>query len=260
MKTGKDFLEKLSGELQSAVEKTQAKVKSTFADDDCEVSDNFGYCSNCGAKLGENSKFCHSCGSAVGEKASAFQNPPPIPDEADNSGRQQQYVGKILKCPNCGNILSETTVVCPACGMQITGRSAVSSVQMFSEQLMNIESHKTKTLAGFLGIRGSAEEQVDKQKLALIRTFPILNTIDDILEFVMLAIANIDVSLSKKLRSGREDLAADMPRIISNAWVLKLQQAYQKAEIMFPNTPAFFKIQRIYFNKMSELKIKINKK
>ena len=32
-----------------------------------------------------------------------------------------------------------------------------------------------------------------------------------------------------------------------------MQQAYQKAEIMFPNDPAFPGLQRLYFDKMKEL-------
>ena len=38
--------------------------------------------------------------------------------------------------------------------------------------------------------------KADIQKLSLIRNFPIPNSIGDVLEFMMLAIANIDVKLS----------------------------------------------------------------
>lgn len=46
-------------------------------------------------------------------------------------------------------------------------------------------------------------DPVDKQKLALIQNFPIPNTVDDILEFMLLAVSNIDVSLSKKAWNNR---------------------------------------------------------
>ena len=52
-------------------------------------------------------------------------------------------------------------------------------------------------------------------------------------------------------------MAAEMPKMISDAWVAKMQQMYQKAEILFPNDPTFAGIQKIYFDKMAELKIKI---
>ena len=110
------------------------------------------------------------------------------------------------------------------------------------------------------GIYGTADP-ADKQKLTLIRNFPIPNSIDDILEFMMLAIANIDVKLSKNTwaNSGQslEVLAIEMPKVISNAWVQKMEQCYKKAEIAFPNDPAFNGIQKMYFDKMKELKIKV---
>lgn len=109
----------------------------------------------------------------------------------------------------------------------------------------------------------TAPDSADTQKLSLIRNFPIPNSVDDILEFMMLAVANIDTSLSKNTAMNRlnslqqVETGATIGRTISNAWVSKMQQAYQKAEITFPNDPAFAKIQKIYFEKMKELKIKI---
>ena len=53
-------------------------------------------------------------------------------------------------------------------------------------------------------------------------------------------------------------LSMEMPKVISDAWVAKMQQAYQKAEMLFPNTKAFGGIQKIYLDKMKDLKIKVN--
>ena len=55
-----------------------------------------------------------------------------------------------------------------------------------------------------------------------------------------------------------EVLAIEMPKVISNAWVQKMEQCYKKAEIAFPKDPAFEGIQKMYFEKMKELKIKVN--
>ncbi len=88
---------------------------------------------------------------------------------------------------------------------------------------------------------------------------PIPNTIDDILEFILLAVSNIDVTLSKKSWSNRSSnmqiFAMEMPKVISDAWVAKMQQVYQKAEILFPDDPMFVKIKQIYTDKMVELKL-----
>lgn len=208
------------------------------------------FCINCGEKLVDDSKFCHSCGTPV--TSSSFH---------DKSQRQQEYVGKIFKCPHCGGVITESTAICPNCGMQITGRSAVSSVQAFKEQLMTIESERKKS--NFIQERLQSNP-TDTQKLTLIRSFPIPNTVDDIREFILLAMANIDTRLSKQTTSAKfssmmnaGNEAFIMQKTLSNAWVSKMQQAYQKAEISFPNDPTFAEIQKMYFAKLKELKIKI---
>ena len=220
------------------------------------------FCSNCGTKLNDGAKFCHGCGSPVNAVPVAATPEPPVQQRANPHERQQEYVGKILKCPHCGNPVTEREVVCSACGMEITGRSAVLSVQAFKDQLMAIEMTRKKSK--FIDLYSQAANPADTQKLSLIRSFPIPNTIDDIQEFMLLAVANVDSKLSKNtaggkfnsfLNSGNVNLT--MQKTLSDAWVSKMQQAYQKAEIMFPNDPVFRYIQKIYFDKMKELKIKI---
>ena len=209
------------------------------------------FCVNCGEKLVDGAKFCHECGTAVGVVAS------------ENRGqRKQEYVGKILKCPSCGATITETTAICSECGMRITGRAAVDSVQSFKNQLMTIESSR-QVIKRKLFDFDYSPNPADSQKLSLIRNFPIQNSVDDILEFMMLAIANINVSLSKNTAANRLNSCGGIEtyqtidRVISDAWVSKMQQAYQKAEIMFPNDPAFTNIQKVYYEKMKELRIKL---
>lgn len=262
--------------LQSAVGKIQEKIAdiaqttgSENAQTDIESHDDSGqvmFCSNCGKKLNSDAKFCHGCGTAIQENQAAQIIPsaqmPSIPLQSNNSERQQEYVGKILKCPNCGGNITETTAICPECGIQITGRTAVSSIQVFKEQLMAIENSRKSGLGGVFSVYTPANKS-DIQKLSLIRNFPIPNSIDDCLEFMMLAIANIDVNLSKNTLSnrmssnGQVETGATIGRTISNAWVAKMEQVYKKAEILFPNDPAFSGIQKMYYEKMKELKIKI---
>ena len=220
------------------------------------------FCINCGQKLVDGARYCHSCGSAVGGVSSEAESTTQFNSPARE--QQQEYVGKLLKCLHCGCPITERTVICPNCGLEITGRSAVSSVQLFKEQLMSIESER---IGGFGGVLLSASIMVDpadKKKLSLIQNYPIPNTVDDILEFVMLAVANIDSSLSKNTvlnnwqkSSASMETGSSIKRSISNAWVLKLQQAYQKAEIMFPDDPTFKGLQKLYYDKMRELKIKV---
>ncbi|MDD6472674.1 MAG: zinc ribbon domain-containing protein [Bacteroidales bacterium] len=209
------------------------------------------FCINCGEKLVDGARFCHACGTAVAG----------VPSENKNQ-RKQEYVGKILKCSNCGAVITEATVICPDCGIHITGREAVSSVQAFKEQLMSIEATREKPR--FLDIYYHSANPADAQKLALIRSFPIPNTVDDIQEFILLAIANIDTRLSGNTAASKfsnfmnyGDANLTIQKTISDAWVSKMKQAYQKAEIAFPNDPVFSGIKKIYLDKLKELKIKI---
>ncbi|MCI5495360.1 MAG: zinc-ribbon domain-containing protein [Roseburia sp.] len=231
------------------------------------------FCSNCGAKLDMGEKFCHNCGKQLVNNTHAestestensFDSSQRIvePTLRENpTQRKQEFVGKIQKCPNCGCTITDIMVVCPDCGMQITGRTANLSVQEFKEQLLAIERSRKGGLGSvFRSNLNVAPDKADMQKLALIRNFPVPNSIGDVLEFMMLAIANIDVKLSKNTfvnRCSNNETAATINRAISNAWVSKMEQVYRKAEILFPNDPAFEGIQKLYFDKMKELKIKI---
>lgn len=227
------------------------------------------FCSNCGTKLNEGSKFCHGCGAPVNAGPAV---PPPVTQTVEatpvvtqpndyHDERQQKFVGTILKCPNCGAVITGTTAVCPDCGMHITGRHAVSSVQAFKDQLMQIENSRVGGIGGYLLSSSTLVDPADKKKLTLITNFPIPNSVEDIMEFMLLATININVGLSKgkwDKRPPAQETGYTIKRTLSNAWVSKMIQAYQKAEIMFPNDPAFAGIQKIYLDKVKELKIKIN--
>lgn len=273
------------GNIQESTLTKEDKVASPIPEQ-TSSGNSVKFCANCGSKISPGSKFCAACGAPVSTPVhQTVQTPPPLSMPSENynseqaisrsaqtpnarqqeetysessnpSQRRQEFAGSLLKCPNCGAVISNTTVICPECGHQITGRSAMSSVQAFNNQLMAIESKRKTSRLGVFSIYGPADA-ADKQILSLIRSYPIPNTIDDITEFIMLAIANIDVAVSKKSwvnsSVSYETLAAEMPRAISNAWVSKMKQAYQKAKIMFPNENAFTYIRQMYVEKMKEL-------
>lgn len=210
------------------------------------------FCSYCGEKLSVEAKYCYSCGNQV------IQDKPQYKKEENI--RKEEYVGKIFKCSNCGEVISQTMAICPSCGIRITGSKLLGSIQEFKEQ-MDILEASGKRSKSFLNI---AADPVDIKKLTLIRNFQIPNSVDDIVEFMALAIANIDVSLSKNTMMNKLDssfktveTSATISKTISDAWVAKMQQMYLKAEVAFPNDPAFLIIKKKYQDKMKELKIKI---
>ncbi len=249
-------------ETEENVETCTLPVSEQCTDTQKEIKTKF--CSNCGTKLEEGAKFCHGCGSSVESApptAQTAQTVPPIPTIEQGKQRKQEYVGRILKCSNCGAVITETTVTCPECGIRITGKSALSSVQAFKDQLMAIENTRKNRAFEMLNL---SVQPADKQKLSLIRNFPIPNTIDDIQEFMLLAMANIDVQLSKHTMMYKYQSAfaltespMTISKTISDAWVAKMQQAYQKAELLFASEAIFTSIQKMYFEKLKELKIKV---
>lgn len=156
------------------------------------------FCTNCGQQINDGAKFCSSCGAAV------------INNKANNQ-RETVFEGNIHKCPNCGEILNSFTSNCPSCGYEIRGASNSAAVQKFFVKLALAESHQ--------------------EKVAIISNFPIPNTKEDILEFMILASTNISDNIEKD---------------ISTAWQSKTEQAYQKAKIIFDDEKEFLQIQNIY--------------
>lgn len=245
----------------SSVKKQEAVQETSIQETKIETTSGNHFCTNCGEKLQPGAKFCHGCGTPVGQSTEQTIQETFEQSKVDASVRKKEYAGTVIKCVHCGAVISKTTAVCPECGMRITGANALSSVQDFKNQLMAIEATRKKSSLGMLSIYAPADP-ADKQKLALIQNYPIPNTVDDILEFMLLAVSNIDVKVSKKTwmnssSSNMGVMAVEMSRMISDAWVVKMQQMYQKAEILFPNDPSFAGIQKIYFDKMAELKIKV---
>ena len=165
------------------------------------------FCVNCGQKINDGAKFCSSCGTAVTNKTEKTQ-------------RKTMFDGNIHKCPNCGEVLNSFFSNCPSCGYEIRGTSISDAIQEFAVKLVS---------AG-----------TDQEKAVIIRNFPIPNTKEDILEFMILASTNIGDNFEKD---------------ISNAWQVKTEQAYQKAQIIFTDEKEFLRIQNIYSQVSTKLSV-----
>lgn len=228
------------------------------------------FCVNCGNQLSPGTKFCPSCGHKVGETGELSQQQkvePPVQEKpieppitetkstTQSNQRQQEYVGKVFKCPHCGEVVNQSDTVCGSCGYHLSGKQAMGSAMDFQQQLLKIEMMRQDKKIGFWDQR-EALDATDKQMIALIKSYPIPNTIEDIVEFFHLAIGNIDVAKSKKSVFNTDGWdGGSRERAISNAWVGKLQQIYKKAELYFPNEIEFSHIKEAYQNMMKELKL-----
>lgn len=204
------------------------------------------FCMNCGQQLDDKAKFCSNCGKEVG-----------IAQNEVNSQRKTIYEGELHKCPNCGEILNSFVLNCPSCGYELRGSHAINSVRELAYKLETIENSreeiKTYSIVGKLYGSDGKLGKTDEQKISLIRNFSIPNTKEDILEFIILAASNIDLKL---YGLGNQGVITASQRAVSDAWLAKFEQAYQKAQVAFGVTPEFLNIREIYDGKMKELKRK----
>lgn len=157
------------------------------------------FCMNCGQEIPEGANFCASCGTATGTI------------KKEEPQRKNTYDGEIHKCPNCGEVLNSFMPNCPSCGYEI--RTVNSSNSPVNELARRIENATSLEL-----------------KIELITNFYVPNTKEDIYEFFILAVSNL------------EDTYYDT----DDAWQAKLEQTYHKAKLLFGNTPEFEYIDELY--------------
>lgn len=195
------------------------------------------FCSNCGAKLINGVKFCSECGAKVITQDKSVNR-----DINQNYQRKTIFEGKVHKCPNCGEILNSFSGICPSCGVEIRNVDSNNSVKELSLRLAEIENKRKKSkIPSLFKMYNPASmvtiNEIDEQKINLIKTFPIPNTKEDILEFCILAYSNIDEdSYTNQLRYSS--------KMVSEAWVSKLEQVYEKALLVCDD---------IYLKKVDEI-------
>lgn len=203
------------------------------------------FCMNCGKQLPDGAKFCSDCGTPSGKV------------NVENPQRKTVYDGELHKCPNCGELINSFVISCPACNYELRGAKASSIVKEFADKLEQIErtreTQKSNSLIGKLYGSDGQLNKTDEQKISLIRSFSIPNTKEDILEFMILAASNIDLKL---YGLGNQGVLTASQRAVSDAWLAKFEQAYEKASLSFSTSQDFSGIKDIHENKMKQLKRK----
>lgn len=204
------------------------------------------FCINCGQELVEGAKFCACCGKAVNDSNSTSQ-------------RKIVYDGEIHKCPSCGEMLESFTVNCPSCGYEIRNRRATSSIQELSYKLEEIEKKREyeEPPKGFFAFAEYKQRisKADEQKINLIKNFSIPNSKEDILEFMILATSNINMSMYS---STDEPTATE--KALNEAWNAKIKQVYVKARSIYNADADFMRIQELYDSCFSDIKKQKKKK
>lgn len=205
------------------------------------------FCTNCGQQIQEGARLCARCGTLAHRDG-----------HKENVQRKFVYDGEIHKCPNCGEVLDSFLANCPACGYELRGVDSTSSVEALAMKLEQIEAKRPprKTRNVFAQVfSGGQISSIDEQKVGLIKNFSIPNTKEDIMEFIILASSNIDMKVYG-VNSQQYQALNPAQREISDAWLAKYEQAYQKAQLMFGGTQDFLNIQSVYERKMREIQRK----
>ena len=195
------------------------------------------YCVNCGIELIENAKFCQKCGH-------------PTANNSNTSTRQQEFAGKLYKCPSCGEVLKSFETNCPACGHELRNTSSSSSVSEFAAKLEAIEKSRHRQNLDYKKMKVSRMviDEIDQKKITLITSFVIPNTKEDLFEFLILASSNISLQRYKGL-----EYVSESQKAVSDAWEAKFEQAYEKAKMSFGNVADFERFKDLYDRKKLEI-------
>ena len=180
------------------------------------------FCSNCGQSIANGAKFCSNCGTPVDASSANTQ-----------SQRKTVYDGVMHKCPHCGEMLNSFTSICPACGYELRGTAATTSVEKLYK---NIQAAKS-----------------DSEVVRLVKMFPIPNSREDILEFMVLASSNFN----------EDHYMAHMGEdSISDAWLSKIEQCHKKARLTLSDED-MLEVDEIYESikaRVAEAKKKANQR
>lgn len=169
---------------------------------------------------------------------------------------KQYYAGAIMKCPNCGEIIQPFSTICSTCGIEFRNVAASQAISNLQKQLESIKySSDIKTRKNIFGAMmdiGKVDEKTCKM-IQIIQNFAIPNTREDIVEFITLANTNINVEcFSDFYYSNIQDKMR--LRALSEAWIAKMEQAYQKSCMWLQKDEVFEQIEKIYKNRMNEIK------
>ena len=203
-----------------------------------------GFCSQCGAQINEGARFCGKCGTAVSGVNTST--------EWNNWARKEIYEGEVRKCPNCGDPIDAFEFVCDKCGFNFSTNRMSNSQERLAAQLKAIEQK---------GLKETKKDVIANkiEKATCINSFPVANSIEEIVSFMVYAAGNIDMGC---LSTSAESLADydKGDRQIAEAWIGKMDQMYHMAKISFSDSPKFPQIEHIYNEKRKEIKKASKKK
>lgn len=151
---------------------------------------------------------------------------------AQKSAPKSNKYGDVRKCPACGAMVESFQTKCPECGYEFTNIEANSTTKKLLKALEEVDEQVSSN-EGMVGsvLRGAASvfgaDSLTARKVQIIRTFPIPNTKEDLLEMLSLSNANSTTPANPSPSDNK----------IASAWQEKTKQLILKARIMLKNDP-----------------------
>tara|TARA_Y100001970_G_scaffold34881_1_gene43136 strand:+ start:9965 stop:10705 length:741 start_codon:yes stop_codon:yes gene_type:complete len=152
---------------------------------------------------------------------------------------QQKQNLNPSKCPECQAAIESFSTRCIYCDAEIKNIKSSFSINNLNEKLIEAEekARNQKSSGGLIGKFMSAldgETEIEKRiynaKSSVIRTFPIPNTKEDILEFLTLAVASVTtIKINFLERMAGESGTMGHRITYKNAWLNVCQKVIMKA-------------------------------
>lgn len=172
---------------------------------------------------------------------------PSKPIENINVAPKSDKFGDIKKCPSCGAIVESFTTNCSDCGNDFKGINANNTIERLFSTLDSIESSRKTGVGSFLSATFGATlsmPDTDRRKIEAISNFPVPNTKEDFLEFLMLSISKIKFQQTSKF-SGKVKfqntpfntgilssyVGDTLPNTYAQVWLNKCAEIINKARI-----------------------------
>lgn len=179
-------------------------------------------------------------------------------EKAEKSAPKSTKYGDVRKCPVCGALVPALAVSCPECGYEFSGIEADSASQQLAKQIDDVlkdaieqknnaqrsrldNSFKLTSSSPLEKALHDIDENTNQRVKETIKNFPIPNTKSNLFEFIV----SLQSKSNQKITSWQTNY--------KDAYTTKLQEAWDKAKLLFPDDPMFKKI-------FEELEAENNKK
>ena len=161
---------------------------------------------------------------------------PPTPSPAAPAAAPTTKYGDVKKCPSCGQPIEPGTIRCESCGYAFRGVESVSSVEKFSKMMRDIEEKHANKRGGIiselLGEISFGNSGRDKELYTAITTFPIPNSKEDLIEFILY--------LQPKANDKKFEMGKTMSEVkLGKAYCQKYQECLTKANYFLQDDPQF---------------------